>query len=396
MVARTQGKQTQSDRRAASYVIMEGKRMKKVLATVLAACVLLPGLALAGVSFEGTVVSKDTSAVMAPFGGVVSAVMAQAGDMVQAGDVLAEVTTQKVYAETAGEVTGVFGQTGDYAENVAERYGAVLYITPERKYTITADTSKGYDTSDNLYVHLGEAVYLRSITANNNEGTGIISAVSGEEFTVETTSGEFWIGETVSVYRDPDYAETTRIGRGTIGRAAEVAVTGSGSIVRMAVKDGDIVTRGQLLYETVSGELDSLVADGNQIKSTVSGIVESINLTVGASVSKGALVVTICPADQMQVLVEINEYDLADVKVGDTVSLSFNYDDLGTNSVTGTVAMISDISYSTDASDVTYDVYVDFQPNADIRLGMTAMMETMDEQPAPVVVEEPAPEVVAP
>ncbi len=353
--------------------------MKKVLATVLAACVLLPGLALAGVSFEGTVVSKDTVAVMAPFGGVVSLINVQAGDMVQAGDVLAEVTTTKAYAETAGEVTGVFGQVGDYADNVVDRYGAVLYITPERKYTISADTSEAYDTSDNLYVHLGEEVYLRSVSNTyKNTGTGIVTAVDGDSFTVETTSGEYYMGENISIYRDSEFAYKSRIGRGEIDRAEEIAVTDSGSIVKLYVQDGDMVQRGQLLYETVSGELEGLVADGNQIKSTVSGIVESISLSAGESVEKGALAVTICPADTMQVLVEINEYDLADVKVGDTVDLSFNYDDLGTNTVTGTVAMISDISYTTDTSDVTYDVYVDFEPSDMIRLGMTVMMETID------------------
>ena len=369
--------------------------MKKVLATVLAACVLLPGLALASVSFEGSVVSKDTEAVMAPFGGVVSLVEVEAGDMVQAGDVLADVMTTKVYAETAGEITGVFGQVGDYDETVTDRYGAVLYITPERKYTITADTDDGYESSDNLYVHLGEVVYLRSVSSNNNTGMGIITAVDGEEFTVETTSGEFYMSETISVYREADYGEMSRIGRGTLERAAEVAVSDSGSIVKLYVQDGDMVERGQLLYETVSGELDGLVADGNQIKSTVSGIVESVSIASGDSVEKGALVATICPAENMQVLVEINEYDLADIQVGDTVNLSFNYDDLGTNTATGTVAMISDISYSTDTSDVTYYVYVDFEPSSNIRLGMTAMMETIDE-PVAEPAQEPAVEETAP
>jgi biotin carboxyl carrier protein len=353
---------------------------RKGMLSILAVCILVPSLALAGASFEGTVVSKNPIAIMAPFGGVVSAVDLQAGDFAQAGDVLAEVATSKVYATVAGEVTGMFGQAGDSVDNVVNRYGAVLYITPERKYVITADTGEGYESSDNLYVHLGETVYLRSFTlANGNTGVGIITAVSGSNFTVETTQGDFWIGETVSVYRDSGYAAKTRIGRGDAGRAAEVAVSGSGSIIALYVQDGDTVERGQLLYETVSGELDNLVADGNRIKIPVAGIVESVNVSAGASVAKGALVATICPAEEMQVLVEINEYDLSDIHVGDTVSLTFSNDDSGLNAAVGTVEMISDISFSTDTSDVTYNVYVDFEATENIRLGMTVTMELTDE-----------------
>ncbi|MBN1777702.1 MAG: HlyD family efflux transporter periplasmic adaptor subunit [Clostridiales bacterium] len=356
---------------------------RKTILSVLAVCILVPSLALAGISFEGTVVSKDSIAVMAPFGGVVSSVSVQAGDIVDTGDALADVMTAKVYATTAGEITGVFGQAGDYVDNVADRYGAVLYITPERRYTISADTSEGYDTSDNLYLHLGETVYLRSYASSNgNTGVGEITAIDGTSFTVETTQGDFWVGETISVYRDPEFEAITRIGRGDLSRAAEIAINGSGSIVAMYVQDGDTVERGQLLYETVSGELDALAADGSQIRFTAAGIVESVEVSAGVSVEKGALVATVCAADAMQARVEINEYDLAYIKVGDTVKLSFSYDDLGMNTITGTVEMISDISFSSDTSDVSYYVYVDFRPNEDIRLGMTVIMETMDAVPS--------------
>ena len=50
--------------------------------------------------------------------------------------------------------------------------------------------------------------------------------------------------ETVYLYRSPDYASTSRIGRGTVGRTPEIAVSGSGSTLRMHVKDGDKVSRG--------------------------------------------------------------------------------------------------------------------------------------------------------
>jgi multidrug resistance efflux pump len=362
---------------------MEGKIMKRkgflsVLA-VLTACLFLPGFAFASASFDGTVVSKNAIAITAPFGGVVASVSVQEGDYVNVGDVLAEVETTKVYSPTDGTITGLFAQVGDSVANVVTRYGAAIYITPSNKFTIDADTSYAYATNENMYVHLGEVVYLRSYNFQiYNEGTGIITAVEDDNYTVETTEGEFWMGETVSIYRGADYDTTSRIGRGDVTRTAEVTVGDSGSIVAMYVRDGDEVVRGQLLYETVTGELADLVADGSQIKSTVSGIVESIDITAGSNVSQGGLVATVCPKDRMQIMIEVNEYDLMDIAIGDPVSLTFTYDDMGLSTGTGTVQMISDVSVSTDTSDVSYEVYIDFDATDDIRLGMTVMVDIIE------------------
>ena len=352
---------------------------------VLTACFLLPGFALAGASFDGTVVSENAVAVTAPFGGMVETVAVQTGDYVNAGDVLASVRTTKVYAPHDGEITGLFAQEGDSVANVVNRYGAAMYITPSNKFTIEADTDFAYASADNVYVHLGETVYIRSYNFQiYNKGTGIITAVDGENFTVETAGGEFWMGETVSMYRDADYDKTSRIGRGDVTRTPEITVSEGGSIVAMHVQDGERVVRGQLLYETVTGELRDLVADGNQIKAATAGIVETMDVAAGGTVEQGGLVATICPRDHMQIVMDVNEYDLIDIAQGDTVALTFTYDDMGFSTATGVVSMISDVSFSTDTSDVTYAVYIDFDPAEDIRLGMTVMVDLLEKETEPV------------
>ncbi len=358
---------------------MKRKGTLGVLA-VLAVCALLPGFALAGASFDGTVVSRNAIAVPAPFGGVVESVEVREGDFVNAGDVLGTVMTTKVYAPSDGVVTGLFAQAGDSVANVVSRYGAALYITPANKYTVEADTSMAYGTNENMYVHLGEVVYLRSYNFQiYNTGMGVITAVADDKYTVETTQGEFWMGETVSIYRSADYDSTRRIGRGEVSRTAEIAVGDGGSIVALYVQNGDAVTRGQLLYETVTGDLEGLIADGNQIKASVSGIVETVDISAGASLAQGGLVATLCPMENMQIRMIVNEYDLMDIAVGEPVALTFTYDDLGAGEGLGTVEMISDISTATDTSDVSYAVYIDFAATGDTRLGMTVMVDLMDE-----------------
>ncbi len=354
---------------------MRKKSGAVALALMLLACAALPAGALAEAAFDGTVVSGGAVSVLAPFGGTVGTVYVKAGDEVKLGSEIAQVITTKVYAQTDGTVSGVFGQAGDSAEDVGARSGAVLYIEPAQKYTITADIQKAYNNSDNKYVNIGETVYIKSLyTARGNEATGVVTAVNGTTYTVETTAGELMMEETVVLFRSADYEATTRIGRGTVGRTADVAVTGTGSIIAMHVKAGDAVTRGQLLFETVTGTLDGLYATGNTITSDQSGIVAKVNVETGGVVSKGEAVATVYPREDMQVLVAIDEYDLPDIHEGDAVTIVFSYDETGEQAVTGTVALISHVSATTDTSDVAYNCYIDFPQNDQVRLGMTAVV----------------------
>ncbi|HNW86406.1 MAG TPA: acetyl-CoA carboxylase biotin carboxyl carrier protein subunit [Candidatus Limiplasma sp.] len=381
--------------------------MKKILSVLFTLALLsgvLTGPALAETTFDGTVVSGEAVSVTAPFGGTVSSFKLREGDQINVGDVIAQVETTKVYASTDGVVTGVFGQAGDSVSDVVSRVGAVLYIEPTSKYSITADIQNAYNDSDNKYVNIGETVYIHSYSSSyDHTAVGTITAVSGTTYTVETTEGELLMEETVNIYRDEDYTASSRIGRGTVSRTAEVAVgadsssssssnSGSGSsssaassssgtvnsILTLHVKDGDTVERGQLLYETVTGSLDGLYATSNEIVSDVSGIVASVGASSGSSISKGNTLITVYPRDKMQVEIEIDEYDLVDIQEGDLMSLQFNYSDASTDDAEGTVSMISNVSASTDTSDVTYKAYVDFIANDKVRLGMTVVATVED------------------
>lgn len=97
------------------------------------------------------------------------------------------------------------------------------------------------------------------------------------------------------IYRDEALTASSRLGRGTVSRTAETAVSGTGSIVKLHVQDGETVQRGQLLFETVTGSLDGLYAMSNEIVSEVSGIVAQLNVSAGATVNKGDVLLTGLP-----------------------------------------------------------------------------------------------------
>ena len=351
--------------------------MKKAL-LVLLLVLLCPALALAATTFEGTVVSGEVVSVTAPFGGTVSNFSLRAGGRIDFGDVVATIATNKVYASAYGTIAGVFAQAGDSVENVQSRYGAVMYIVPEHKYSIAADIEKAYSSSETKYINIGETVYINCSSDGAHSAVGIVTAASDTSYTVETVSGELLMEETVNIYRSPDYASKTRVGRGTVGRTAEIAVSGSGSILKLHVKDGDKVKRGDLLFETVTGEFDGLYATSNEIVSDVGGIIASVDTAAGKTVSKGDTLLTVYTMDSLQIEISVNEYDLVSIHEGDTVKLSFNYDENNTLQLQGKVSMISHLSNSESGSEANYPAYIDFTPNENIRIGMTVSVSTID------------------
>lgn len=352
--------------------------MKRFLALLLT-LFMLPAFALAETTFDGKVVASEAVSVTAPFGGTVSSFSLRAGSKIALGDRLATISTGKVYASADGTVTGLFAQEGDNVENVIARYGAVMYVVPQNKYTITADIEKAYNSSDTKYVNIGETLYISCTSDGDHTAVGTVVSASGTTYTVETETGELLMEETVNLYRDAARTSKTRVGRGTVGRTGEIAVTGSGSILRLHVKDGDAVSRGDLLFETVTGEFDGLYATSEDILSDVTGVVASVNTSAGANINKGDTLITVHTMDALQIEISVGEYDLVSIKEGDTVTISFNYDESKEQQTTGTVDMISHLSTSTDDSEASYLAYIDFIPNENVRIGMTAVVSTIDE-----------------
>ena len=357
--------------------------IRKITAAA-AACLLLAQGALAeSISFNGTVDVDNTVEVYAPIGGVVDRVQAEVGQTVKAGDVLATLSTTKVYAAESGTVTGVFGVPGDSAETVSSRYGAVMYIEGEWLYTIAASTDNAYNTTENKFVHVGEPVYLSCYSDGTHTGTGVITSIQGTDYTVEVTSGEFLVGETVSVFREESCKAASRIGRGALSRTNPIAVTGSGSIVSFAVSDGEAVERGDLLFETLDGAFDGLYMSGSDLVAETDGVVAQLNVQQGGNVQKDSVVAVIYPTDAMRVTAQISEGDLGSVSEGDsvTVELLWNQDEevIYDGIITGISRIATEAAGGADGgSEVTYTVYVDFEPDENTRFGMSAIVTTQD------------------
>ena len=364
---------------------MRKDKLRICALTVLMA--LLMGVpALAQVTFQGTVVSSKTLSVSAPFGGLVDEIDLRKGDPIHVGDVVATLKTTLVYAEMDGTVSGVFAKEGDQTEGITERYGGVMYIEPVHKYTVSATTEKAYNSSDTKYVHIGEKVYLSCTKDGSHVGTAVVTNISEVDesgntpYKLEVTGGEFYMGETVGIYRDTAYSNESRIGRGTILQNTAVAVKGSGSVLKMHVQVGDTVERGEVLFETVEGVLDGLYATDNVIYSPMDGIVASVEAAQGSSVEKNGKLITVYPRDGLQIQILVSELDLTEIQEGDKVLIEFEWDMDSTHQTEGTVASISRVGEerSEKGGDAQYAAFVNFTPDDSVRLDMSVNVYTLD------------------
>lgn len=358
----------------------------RIGALVVAMALLMGAPALAQATFQGTVVSGKTLPVSAPFGGLIDEIDLRKGDPIHVGDVVASLKTTMVYAEMDGTVSGVFAREGDQTEGITERYGGVMYIEPVHRYLVLATTEKAYNSSETKYIHIGEKVHLSCTKDGTHVGTAVVTSISEVDesgntpYKLEVTGGEFYMGETVGIYRDSDYSTDSRIGRGTIQQNTAVAVKGSGSILKMHVQVGDRVERGEVLFETVEGVLDGLYATDNVIYAPMDGIVASVEATQGGAIEKGGKIITVYPRDALQIQILVSELDLTEIHEGDTVLIEFEWDMDSTHQTQGTVSRISHVGEERGekGGDAKYIAYVDFTPDDSVRLDMSVNVYTMD------------------
>ena len=329
------------------------KIMKRVAMTVMALMLAAGAASADTLSLNGTVEAGVTVPVYAPIGGTVDTVSVEQGMRVSAGENLFSYRTEKTYASEDGTVAGVFAKAGDDAEKVTD--------------------SKAYNAAETTIVHTGETVYLVCRTDAKRFGTGVITAVDGSNYTVLVTEGNFIVGDSVTLFRDSAYTEKLRIGRGNIARVNPTAVTGTGAVVSVAVKDGDAVKRGDLLMETLSGTFEGYEMTGTSVKAEEEGVIVSVAAEAGAAVNKGDIVIQMAPVSGMRVEAAVTADDRQALKAGDKVLIELEADE--SISYEGTVRYIAEMPEE-GTEEVTYKAVIDFTPDGNVYFGMPVVVTT--------------------
>ena len=157
---------------------------------------------------------------------------------------------------------------------------------------------------------------------------------------------------------------------------------GSGSLLNLYVENGEAVTRGQLLFETVSGEMSYSAATDGVITSDVSGVISSLNIAVGDTISKDAVIMTVIPENSYEIEFLIGEDLLSSVYVGQEAAIVFDWsEDIG-EVINGVVTRISYTSEAADSTDSTSETqfrgYISFTADDTVKQGMSVTIETAD------------------
>lgn len=138
-------------------------------------------------------------------------------------------------------------------------------------------------------------------------------------------------------------------------------------ISELYVSEGELIAEETDLYEPVSGDL---------VTSTVAGEVAEIYYDEDETVAAGGKIMEIVDFTNLQVSIKVDEYQLASLAVGAPVTI--NIDSIG-RSVQGSVSEIS--REAKNENGVAYfTAIVDFQGDAQIRIGMNAEVVIVKEQ----------------
>lgn len=352
--------------------------MKKFVALLLTVALLTPLCALAedvetaavsNVTANAVAESENVYKITAPYSGVLLPFDLESGDPVSKGDTLFALDTVKVYAPVDGTVQAVFAETGDLCEDVTALYGMIACIERTLPQVAQASTSAAYNDEENRLIHVGETVYFYQTSDKDNEGEGRVTAVNGSDYTVELTAGDFENGDSIKIYRDEKMGTKSCIGSGTIERAADVAVNGTGRVLSCAVQPGQTVRKGQLLFE-LSGQDAEADVTGAAITADHDGTVElAAGAASGQQVYKGQLLASIHDLSAMNVVAEVDEIDLERVHVGDTLTVVF--DCYPQEEVSGTVQSISLIGNAKQNA-TYYDVTLSISASWQVLPGMNA------------------------
>ncbi len=323
--------------------------MKRIISAVLALLMIcVPAMAEV---FTGTTVARSTMAVTAEAGGIIDELYVQPGSAVEEGEVIARLRTTKVFAMQNGTVARI------HAEEGKEAQGTVLEIAPVSRYTIHCTSDSAYDSVSSNLVHCGETLYMKCTANGTHQGHGRVYSIDGSAYMVEATGGEFYVGETVYLYRDAEYAYKQLVGTGTVVSSATEAYEREGKITSINVSEGEYVEKGELLYEVIDGESAEIVSPGD-------GVITSCDVYCGAGVEDSQIIANLASYDEIYVAVQTEEDQIGQISTDDSVALIY--------SCCGEERLISGtvIGISNAAQDGSYTVYIDPE-EVPARIGLT-------------------------
>lgn len=348
--------------------------MKKMLVLIcLLMVAVIPATSLAvnlnGCSIaNGVVTAPLYTDLIAPYTGTLEKFNLKVGETVTAGQELIKMLMTDVYAPITGKVSYIFAKEGDDADTVCGSYGGLFGIEPEQLLQVECTTAGAYSKAENKTIHIGEKVYLRSVNNNKQTGEGIVIAVDNNSYVVELhVVNGLEIGDSsINIYRNTSYQKSSCIGRGNVTRRKDSMVLGSGRVYKIISEVGNSISTGTLMAQLIG--IDAAPDATPSIIVPQDGVIGAIMAEPGSSVWKGQALIRIYHTNKLEVKAEVDEVDLKNVKVGDTLTVILDAYDA--EQIEGTVTEISSVGI-TQSNAAYFDVYVSI-PTGKAKIGQNA------------------------
>ena len=324
---------------------------------------------------SATVEGKVMHAFKAPASGALAPFTLQEGDVVTANTALFTVESEKVYADIDGTVRAIYVQKGDTLVAAQARYGAAMKIEYQNRFTVEANTYSGYDRDDYHLLYVGMPVFVRS---NNGKrfADGVITQVQGSAFTVELKEGTILYEDDVKVYLTKKYRNDELLASDSITAIAPYDVSvASGTVVDVAVKTGDVVKAGDLLFSYVP---DTLAPEKRGAEDALTLLADkeyavvNVSATQGMKVQKDQVLAMGYALEELELVGHVEERDVANVSIGDTFTVRFDEFDIAP--LQATVTDIGSVG-DTSGERTKYPVRLSFPITQGIRIGMHATLE---------------------
>ena len=376
------------------------------------------------VSGPGVLAAGSESPVLAPVALSVTSVVAEEGESVAAGDVIARVDVSTLASSVAalrsgiesldstianlsagqdsadtitssmsGRVKTICAAAGDNVNAVQTKNGALIVLSTDGKLTFSFTVEK--ETA----LAVGDTVDVTVPDVDVYEGT--VQSVSNDKKTVSVTITDN--GPAVGAKAIATLDDAT-LGSGTLAINHPITVTApGGTISNVYVEENDKVYSGTSLLKVVnlpdSENYASTVAqrtetaeqlvyaqqiqDAGALVAPQSGIISSSSLKDNGSVKEGALMFTLSSKNTMTLTVSVDELDISSISVGQKATVSV--DAVSDKTYNATVKSISQVG-SVSNGVTTYDVTLALT-NADdsLRIGMNATADIVTEESSDVL-----------
>lgn len=339
--------------------------MIKKISSLLICAILLYSIAFAAETtyyFDGKISEGNTHYLTTPYTGTISKIYASTNMAISKGDKILELEPQTFYSPVEGTVGAALAKPGDNLATIKELFKGSLFIDSIDQEIVTCShfyAAKGYDNS---IEKLGETVYMQGKKDRTQKGVGEIVSREDKKFIVRIKESNIRYGERVLVYRDPKFAEKSRIGSGIPSRKNPVAINAEGTMIDLFVKPGDKVKSGDPLFTYTSSSYNG---EGSTITMPANGIITKIEKKIGEKADIESVLASYIVNDEKFIVAKVTEIEANSFKIGHKLmanALSANVSDIECE-ITAISAMPDDKGM--------YEMHLKAKGIEDLRIGTT-------------------------